>query len=385
MAINKMVAVIQLGFLLSLTPYASAGMTSMLLRAVGRANALVEHDSSKDASEETLNMFDTNKDGRVDPSEVSAFASNEGLDPESVTEDFSGLDSNGDGVLDSSELLQVLGGEPTNISGAGNAAPLNKQPAEKPVPPHHLQPQFVIKGLAADNPAAAKPALHGPKMSIQQPRHAVVPAAKQEGQVPNVEEQMAQSVQSSGAKQAVQSQPLPEAGKPTPVDRMVKHFAQVLRNADVLPIHEDTVKLAKGFVTPAAGYTAGDFTRVTVESAAKEVAEQLFIAETAEARARVLDRKAAEGRANATVLAKLTMQEALNAGATAAHAKANELLAKIAKLEDQAERAQVRSAALHSKAKLETEEASELMEVADRALNHVPAGAKSKQVVMAPV
>jgi hypothetical protein len=353
-------------------------MTSALLRALGRTAAIENHHTAKDPTASTLQALDTNNDGHVDAGEVVAFAQKEGLDTGSATEDFSDLDTNGDGLLDSAELLQVLSAGPINSTSVVN---VGKAPKLKEVQPH------IVHGIAAEKPVSTKVAKHEARISIQSAQTSPLAAALHDAQSakkvqplprqqpPQTLPDDSESVEATPQAEQIQQVIVPPP--PTPVDRMVKHFAQVLRNADIVPTHEDTVKLAKGFVTSAAGYAHGDVARMTVESAAKEVAEQLFIAETAEARARVLDRKAAENRANATVLAKITTQEALNAGAAAAHQKANELLSQIAKLEDQAERAQVRSAALHSKAKLETEEASELMGVADRALNRVPTSTPS--------
>merc|ERR1719375_1871238 len=106
--------------------------------------------------------------------------------------------------------------------------------------------------------------------------------------------------------------------KPSAVERMEKHFAEVLRNAEVMPVpSDDAIGLSKQHMTSEAREAA---------VAAREVAEQLSIAEAAEARARALDRRAAEEHGNETALAKLTIQEALNAGAAAAHKKANALL-----------------------------------------------------------
>merc|ERR1719148_241935 len=112
--------------------------------------------------------------------------------------------------------------------------------------------------------------------------------------------------------------------------------------------------------------------RTSVRMAAAKIAEDLALEEQEELKARELDRKAAEVRASFTALAKSTAQDALKAGAKAAHAKAGELLAKISKLEDEAEKAEVRAAAFTAKSKLEEEQGQELMAVADQALRVGP-------------
>jgi len=446
----------------------SAGTRKVLLWAAAR--------SPDDPTAETLSLIDANQDGQIDRGEVSAFAQTEGLDIASATDDFSAVDTNGDGTLDPSELIQVVGNgapgsaaaaqpvtSPAKVSPPSSAKPPASAKTATVAVPHMVATRaastvsvpHVVKGLAAQKPpvtsmdkhgfephidmqAKTNPALRpkklkavpqaidGAKKSIQaaQPLQAVdgakeiAEAAKlsqamdavkktiEPATLPQamggqkktdettrstpVEPVVKHFAQVDSAAQVVEAaEKITEAAKPTPVDRMVKHFAQVLRTAEIVPVQAQTLKPAvtstvadpveaemhKSAATALKVSSAvATEARVSVQSAAKEVSEQLSIAEAAEAKARVLDRRAAEELANATVLAKLTTQEALNAGAAAAHSKANELLSRIAKLEDQAERAQVRSAALHSKAKLETDEASELMAVADRALNRSPKG-----------
>jgi len=104
------------------------------------------------------------------------------------------------------------------------------------------------------------------------------------------------------------------------------------------------------------------------QAAAADVVKELAYEEKQEAEARLLDRKAAEFKANSTSLERSTMQGAMEAGTEAARQKAQTLLAKILKLEDEAERAEVRAAALHAKSKAEVQEANELMSVTDAAL-----------------
>jgi hypothetical protein len=298
---------------------ASAGMTSILLRAVSRADK--EMNSAADNIAQTLNTFDANQDGRIDRDEVVGFANSEGLDAASATEDFSTLDANGDGVLDKSEILQVI-----DKSAQG----------EVDSTPGAERPRSLRRGFQRQVVTIKQPVM---KPEQYEAKDVELPDSTQSGD----------DVENSVAMKA----------KPAPVERMAKHFAQVLGSAEVLPIR------AKAQRQSAAS------ARVT-QSAAKEVAEQLVVAESAEAAARILDRRAAEQQANATVLAKAATQESMNVAREAAHRKAHELLDEISTLEDQAESAEVHSAALHAKAKMETEEASELMVLADKALSQAP-------------
>lgn len=111
-----------------------------------------------------------------------------------------------------------------------------------------------------------------------------------------------------------------------------------------------------------------DESRNSMRKAAQSVADELAVEEKEENKAREFDRKAAEIHANSEALVKKTTQDALDAGAKASHAKADELMAQISKLEEQAEKAEVRAAALRAKAKMELEQGNQLMAEANRAL-----------------
>lgn len=106
----------------------------------------------------------------------------------------------------------------------------------------------------------------------------------------------------------------------------------------------------------------------SLQKAAASVSEALQLEEKEEQRARELDRKAAEAHGNSAALIKQTMQDAMDAGVKEAHAKADQLMEKISNLEDQAERAEVRAAALKAKSKMEFEEGQDLMVAAKKAV-----------------
>merc|ERR1719291_1050755 len=58
--------------------------------------------------EDTIKALDTNKNGKVDRSEIETFARSQGLSAQDVMGDFQQLDLNGDGELDSSEIAHAL-------------------------------------------------------------------------------------------------------------------------------------------------------------------------------------------------------------------------------------------------------------------------------------
>lgn len=251
--------------------------------------------SPSDPAARTLLTLDTNRDGRIDPSEIAAFAQLQGLDAAVATKEFSSIDVNGDGVLDNSELQHVLGGAGSTETATAEAAPAKASPA-----------------VAATAATAVQP-------PVQQPL--TLPAA-------------------SAAQPPVQ--------QPVTLVTHAKDEASIEAPAELI----------------------SEESRTSLRNAAENVAEELGREEQLEQQARELDQRASEARANSTALIKQTSQDALAAGAQAAHTKTDELMSEISNLEDQAERAQVRASALRAKSKMELEEGTQLMAAAQESLTH---------------
>lgn len=69
--------------------------------------------SMQDPAAASLRALDVNQDGRIDPDEVGRFATAQGLDAKSATEEFEGIDLDGDGTLNAKELGAAFGDEAT--------------------------------------------------------------------------------------------------------------------------------------------------------------------------------------------------------------------------------------------------------------------------------
>lgn len=287
--------------------------SSLLQRVATRQRSFVSlRYSPQDPAARTLLTLDTNHDGSIDPNEVAAFAHLQGLDSAAATEEFSSIDTNGDGVLDSIELQKVLGTPSTELASkevtvepptAAQATPVSLRSA----PAEAVEVEAPVAASAREQKEAAVQAAVAP---ISQQQEAELPAAQSLVAARNMD----------------------------------------TSNAELM----------------------SEESRNSVRMAAQKVAEELELEEKEEMAARKFDRKAAELRANSTALAKLTVQDALDAGAKAAHKKADELMAKISKLEDEAERAEVRAAALRAKSKMEMEEGNQLMAAAEQSLKQAP-------------
>eukprot|EP00421_Protoceratium_reticulatum_P021596 CAMPEP_0168385122 /NCGR_PEP_ID=MMETSP0228-20121227/14761_1 /TAXON_ID=133427 /ORGANISM="Protoceratium reticulatum, Strain CCCM 535 (=CCMP 1889)" /LENGTH=118 /DNA_ID=CAMNT_0008398305 /DNA_START=84 /DNA_END=436 /DNA_ORIENTATION=+ len=78
------------------------------LRSQVISGAFLKAQPESEAIARTIQTLDRNRDGRVDPSEVTAFALTQGLDSKAAEQEFSLLDANGDGTLDTAEIASAL-------------------------------------------------------------------------------------------------------------------------------------------------------------------------------------------------------------------------------------------------------------------------------------
>jgi hypothetical protein len=276
-------------------------------------------------------------DARIDPQEIGAFAKANNMDASAAIQEFSSIDVNGDGLLDSAELLQVFG------SGV-------EAPAVFPPPQAAAVVEAPASVLAPYTPV------------VEAPAPIVTPYAPVfEAPAPIVTRSL-KSVEADGTAALTSivyaQQPVEVVGRAA--------LRSILHARD--PIQ----------ATQAAGGTAltsmaeGPEQKVAIQDMAQRVADQLTLEETEEMEARNLDRQAAAMRANFTMLAKTTEEDALEAGVAAAEKKSIEMLDVLAKLQDQAERAEVKGAALREKSKMEYDEANELMSLANKAFLQQP-------------
>jgi len=297
--------------------FALAEASSLLQRAANRQRTFTGlRYSPQDPAARTILALDTNSDGLIDPKEIAAFARKQGLDDAAATEEFASIGSNGDGVLNSVELASALGDSATAAlatEGESEETAAARPVATDPAP-------VTLRSATKQQASAAKMAVTPPKQEA--PATAVA--------APALVKASTDDHSSASAFSA-------------PVGAQGTNF--------------DTTELIS------------EESRRSVQKAAQQVADELALVEKEEREARDLDRKAAEVRANATALSKTTAEDALDAGAQAAHAKAAEMMEKITKLEQQAQRAEVRAAALQAKSKMELEDGNELMKAANEALS----------------
>jgi len=91
----------------------------------------IAHDSGPEEAERTMVALDSNRDKRVDENELSAFADLQGIDSKEAVKAFSGLDSDGDGVLNAAELAAALGSG-GGLTGGGAGSESQAAPSPPP-------------------------------------------------------------------------------------------------------------------------------------------------------------------------------------------------------------------------------------------------------------
>jgi hypothetical protein len=271
---------------------------------------------------QTLLTLDTDRNGRIEPNEIAAFARNQGMDAAAATQEFSSIDTNGDGVLDSAELGRALGTPDTPAAAAPVAPVIAQRQEQEPMMPAFADPIIDMDSLGSSNT----------------PSPAFVSAMNSYSQ------------NTAATPQLVTSQEAPTNSQ-FAASSVVQQTSNLVDSANIL----------------------NDNSRQSALAAAQHVSEQLQLEESEEKQARDFDRQAADMRSKSMSLAKQTVQEALDAGAKAANENVANLLTKVTELEEQAERAEVKAAALSAKSKMEVEEANSFMAVANKAMQMNPA------------
>jgi gas vesicle protein len=114
--------------------------------------------------QETMGPLDTNDNGKVDKSEITAFAQSQGLGTKEVLADFQELDVNGDGELDAAEiggLLAASGESQAHSEAKAASVSESSQPAVSYIPPavSYMPPQKQQATLDPALPDTALPSL----------------------------------------------------------------------------------------------------------------------------------------------------------------------------------------------------------------------------------
>lgn len=262
-----------------------------------------------------MRALDKDGDGRLDESEVMAFAATQGLDTAGAKGQFVGLDKNRNGALELTELAPAVGDTPPAGAANPQAAPASAMtPNAMAAPIAGVRPAFYPNPQAVSQPAAVSPPLAVPAKVV--PYSAVVPE--------NVAE-------SAATVQPGTAQPAPAQPALTPSTAV---SAQQLG---------DHLLTARG----------------SAQNSAEQVAQQLQTAASAEGEARQLLAKAAVMRANATVALQLGQEVAQVAAEKAAQSATKDAMAELSKLENDAAKAELKASQLRARAQAATQEAND--------------------------
>lgn len=145
-------------------------LTQAAFRSQAASSFLLRAQRNNDPVTRTFQTLDTNHNGYVDPTEVTLFATSQGLDAASASKEFATLDANGDGTLDASELSNALGVEtPTSVATGTSAqiqpvatqaqpASMQAQPVATQAQPVVMQaPPVALSAPAAESLSSAQP------------------------------------------------------------------------------------------------------------------------------------------------------------------------------------------------------------------------------------
>lgn len=141
-------------FVASVAVPVGAALTAMGVsnELVARRVAVVGREPAEPAAARTLLTLDLNKDGLVDPSEVTAFAKTQGYDAAPTMQEFMGFDANHDGSLDMTELSNALSPDAPVSAVASQQAAARQQ---QEVSPPQVQPVQLATPPAVELPAAS--------------------------------------------------------------------------------------------------------------------------------------------------------------------------------------------------------------------------------------
>lgn len=297
----------------------------------------------KSSAQRTLMTLDTNHDGVVDPKEVAAFATSQGLNAASVTKEFMDIDTNGDGRLDADEIARALGDNEHKEKKRRKNRKAKMETEETPRKHRRKEREDVEFHEAEEEIHEVKKQHKRKKHSVQEPLD--MPKEQTVGDLANnvIEPQAQQSQEIS--KQAAMAR-----------ERLAKISAEDATE------QESTAQQAEQVVAEEES---------AEESESAEGSMSNFLAREAawESEAQLLEQRAQELRLNATLLAKSTARRAAEAGSNAARDKSKLLLRALNKYESGAKKAEVTAAALRAKAEAEVREANDLMDAADAALH----------------
>lgn len=315
----------------------------------------------------TLHALDANHDKRIDPGEVVAFASALGLDAKSITNEFSGLDENGDGTLDEAEIAQALR-TPDSPTPSNSAQSFQQSESSQMVadenPKQHVQNEAqdsVDREIDPKVAVAEEAALTAAAREVVQQTAAVSPPAIHPA-----------SPQALSATEVLATNPAvtaPTQNQQQPQEQDQKHTvlskgtqaAQAASNSVDSTFQQDTSKIPATLIATSAQQDVA-------QNAANLVATQLALQAAQNAEARRLDQEAVQFRAHANAVARTALQEAIEAGERAAMAESQKMVHLLETLELGALTAESQAASLHAKADAEMKQANDYSSIASIAL-----------------
>lgn len=315
--------------------------TTVLHQTVQKYADMHASESSVEQTKQLIHLLDVDNDGKVSREEVNTFATANGLDPNSIRDEFAGVDLNGNGILEQDEIASLLSSSPDrdevssdqvgpSIPGSGDG---KRSGVEAPAKTSFLKVPNAASLAVTDTK---------PKLKEQSP----------EG---DVEEYFAQvpvaTVQASKSTQTSQVNTVKESKAASSVEDS--------ESASQMLLHQNGRKS----VGPAI-------------SAAQKMAEQINSEVAQNAQSMTFQAAASTLRANASAILMHAKLEARAAAQKAANEATMSNLKEINKLQSRAAKAEMRAAALRARANVETKEAYAAVAVASSSMSKI--GAKQQ-------
>jgi len=383
-------------------------------------SSILSHLVSLDPTGRTISAIDQNHDGRLDASEIALYARSQGLDAGKATEEFIGLDANRDGLLDANELSDILGsGVPAApvkmgqvVSVPSHWAPvapvIPAQPIVQADPTTRTRPPPAIQRSMSATALGHSTSRSQPRSNILSRLASLDPAWRTIGALDQNQDGRldASEIAHYAHTQGVDTSKITQdfagldgngdglldanelsgilgagmSAAPATMEQVASvpphgapaastFFAQPVTQLELAPSARPPAPPIAQVVAMTQPLTHTKSTAAVAEEDASVIAMQLSQQEHQQSEALELDHKAAELRANGKSVARSAVQNAMTLSATTARTKAQELLRSLVELEDKAERAEVKAAALRAKSKAELKEANDLMAVVDVAMS----------------
>jgi hypothetical protein len=353
-------------------------------------------DSTVEQTKQLIHLLDVDNDGKVSREEVDTFATANGLDPRSISDEFAGVDTNANGILEQEEIALLLNSSPDQagnvpataaidtvkpVAQAGNAPitaamPIHYRSTDQPVAQARTRVRFdasppstPLLETATRTPLLKAPSAASFAATQSQPTKSNEPSP--EG---DVEEYYAQvpvaTMQEKDATRSAQRNMANDAESKVDASAVKKGQSG---NTDTDTLSPEANIVGSNSTTEMLLHQGAGKSVAPAISATQKMAEQLNSEVAQTAQSMTFSAAASTLRANATAVLLHAQLEARAAAQKAANEVTMNNLKEINKLQSRAAKAEMRAAALRARANVEMKEAYAAVAVASSSMAKIRA------------